>query len=111
MTERNYSEKRIRIFNFPIVRSFDKYDVIFDYDNQKIIAYRNGIKVCENYSDVNVQEIIDRFAGNNLFHMLNTISCSDDSCIQHFIIYNGIVNEKDIFNSYYCGLTDNHQIY
>ncbi|MBQ2391304.1 MAG: exo-alpha-sialidase [Clostridia bacterium] len=87
---------------------FVKIDIVFDIPNNLIKSYKNGI--CEN--EITDQTKIDLVAslltGEKYYTLLKRSSDDDITAIQHFEIRHGVPTDKDVYNSYFSGLTDNY---
>lgn len=81
-----------------------KYDVTFDFSTGNIASYQNGIKTTSKSDESGIINALKVFNGD--LRLFNVASCGNDDVIQHFEIYNGIVSEEEIYDSYMCRLTD-----
>ena len=81
-----------------------KYDVTFDFATGNIASYQNGIKTNSKSDESGIINALKVFNGD--LRLFNVASCGNDDVIQHFEIYNGIVSEEEIYDSYMCRLTD-----
>ena len=95
---------------YPFVGGTQRVDIAFDGENKTIKCYNNGHLVSAQYASVDVESIINAFAGEGEITVLQNVECLCERGMQHFTIYDGVLSEYDMLNSCHFELSDNHQI-
>jgi photosystem II stability/assembly factor-like uncharacterized protein len=94
---------------YPFRGGTQKIDIVFDGENKTIKCYVNGYRASSQYATVDVDSIINAFAGEGDIVVLQNLQCECERGIQHFTIYEGVLSESDMLNSVHFELSDNHQ--
>ena len=87
---------------------FVKVDIVFDIPNNLIKSYKNGICETEITDQTKIDLVASLLTGEKYYTLLKRSSDDDIMAIQHFEIRHGVPTDKDVYNSYFSGLTDNY---
>lgn len=86
---------------------FEKIDIVVDNVNAVVKIYNNGIlRISTEKGYANAAAI---FCGEKEYTILKR-RVLDDTAIQHFEILQGVPTDKDVYDSYFGGLTDNFYV-
>lgn len=88
---------------------FVKIDIVFDSKNNVIKAYKNGVCDEEITDQTKIDLFASMFTGEKDCTLLKRGDTNDDvTAIQHFEIRHGVPTDKEVYDSYFGGLTDNY---
>ena len=104
----HYGGNNRLIWNAPqVVGTFNKYDITIasdgsakSYINGKL-QYNSSSPLSDFLSDLNQAENVT---------ILKTITASDNTSLQNFIIRKGVISASDIYDEYHAGVTDNYEV-
>lgn len=87
-------------------KTWDKYDIIIDFQNNTMTGYCNAIAITDN-GDEDISEELNHLKGQTQFECLRSNRIAPDECaIQHFSIISRAKSITEIINEYESGLTD-----
>lgn len=87
---------------------FAKVDVVIDGANNTIKTYKNGICMYTTSESPKLNLVTSLLTGEKEYTLLKRSSDDDVAAIQHFEIRHGTPTEKEVYDSYFSGLTDNY---
>lgn len=87
---------------------FAKVDVVIDGANNTIKTYKNGICIYTTTEQAKLNLVTSLLTGEKDYILLKRSSDDDVTAIQHFEIRHGAPTEKEVYDSYFSGLTDNY---
>lgn len=87
---------------------FIKADIVVDTPNNCIKVFKNGICTNTVTAQNHIDYIMSLFAGEKDYVLLKRLHNDDAAAIQHFEIRHGVPTDKEVYNSYFSGLTDNY---
>lgn len=87
---------------------FIKIDIVFDIPNNIIKSYKNGICETEIIDQTKIDLVASLLTGEKYYTLLKRLSDDDITAIQHFEIRHGAPTDKEVYDSYFSGLTDNY---
>ena len=87
---------------------FAKVDVVIDGANNTIKTYKNGICMYTTSEQAKLNLVTSLLTGEKDYILLKRSSDDGIAAIQHFEIRHGIPTDKEVYDSYFSGLTDNY---
>lgn len=87
---------------------FAKVDVVIDGANNTIKTYKNGICMYTTSEQAKLTLVTSLLTGEKDYILLKRSSDDGISAIQHFEIRHGVPTGKEVYDSYFSGLTDNY---
>lgn len=87
---------------------FVKADIVVDTSNNCVKVFKNGICTGTITAQDHVDYIVSLLTGEKDYVLLKRLHDDDVGAIQHFEIRHGVPTDKDVYNSYFSGLTDNY---
>lgn len=87
---------------------FVKADIVVDTPNKCIKVFKNGICTGTITAQDHVDYIVSLLTGEKNFVLLKRLQDDDVAAIQHFEIRHGVSTDKEVYDTYFGGLTDNY---
>ena len=86
---------------------FIKADIVVDTPNNCIKVFKNGICTGTVTAQSHIDYIVSLLTGEKNYVLLKRLH-DDAAAIQHFEIRRGVPTDKEVYDSYFGGLTDNY---
>lgn len=87
---------------------FVKCDIVIDIPNNIIKFYKNGICMFETTDQTKIDLVASLLTGEKYYTLLKRLSDDGITAIQHLEIRHGVPTDKEVYDSYFSGLTDNY---
>lgn len=87
---------------------FVKVDIVIDGANNVIKSFSNGICTYTTSEQEKLDIVIPFLTGEKDYTLLKRVVDDDVLAIQHFEIRHGVPTDKEVYDSYFGGLTDNY---
>ena len=87
---------------------FIKADIVVDTPNNCIKVFKNGICTGTVTAQGHIDYIVSLLTGEKNYVLLKRLHDDDAAAIQHFEIRHGVPTDKEVYDSYFSGLTDNY---
>lgn len=87
---------------------FVKADIVVDTLNNCIKVFKNGICTGTITAQSHIDYVVSLLTGEKNFVLLKRLQDDDIAAIQHFEIRHGVPTDKEVYDTYFAGLTDNY---